>query len=67
MIVELGGLTFADTSLMIDLATLSQRLRRRGSMLVLRSPSIQTMLLINTTGLNRLPGVELEYPSATPA
>lgn len=67
MTVDFERLGFADTSLMVDLAMLSQRLRRRGSMLILSAPSPQVMALIDTTGLHHLPGVELAEPSAAGA
>jgi anti-anti-sigma factor len=60
VIVDLSELSFADTSLMIDLAMLSRRLRRRGSALVLRGAQPQIQRLIELVGLDRLPGVGLE-------
>ena len=62
MIVDLSELHFADTSLMIDLACLAQRLRAQGRTLWLKGarPNIRT--LIETVGLHRLPAVRLESP-----
>ena len=50
MIVDLSGLTFADPSLMIDLACLAQRLRARGVTLWLAHPQPNIRTLIETVG-----------------
>lgn len=63
VIVQLSELSFADTSLMLDLAALARRLRHRGSVLCLRAPQAQVRILIELVGLNRLDGVELENPA----
>ncbi len=60
MIVDLSDLVFADTSLMLDLAVLSRRLRRRGRAIRLRGAQPQIMTLIEMVGLDRLPGVRLD-------
>jgi anti-anti-sigma factor len=60
--VELHGLVFADSSLMIDLAMLSRRLRRRGGKLLLCDAQPQIMALIEGVGLHRLPGVRIAGP-----
>lgn len=65
VIVDLSGLVFADTSLMIDLALLSNRLRRGGRALRLRGAQPQIMKMIEMVGLHRLPGVRFDEP--TPA
>jgi anti-anti-sigma regulatory factor len=57
--VDLRDLTFADTSLMIDLAMLSNRLRRRGRALLLDGAQPQIMSLIEMVGLDHLPGVRV--------
>ena len=62
--VDLRDLSFADTSLMIDLAMLSNRLRRRERALLLKGAQPQIMGLIEMVGLHRLPGVRVEGPSA---
>ena len=59
VLVDLRDLVFADTTLMLDLAMLSNRLRRRERRLLLQSPQPQIMHLIELVGLHRLPGVEL--------
>jgi anti-anti-sigma regulatory factor len=51
---------FADTSLMLDLAMLSRRLRSRGRAILLRGAQPQIMTLIELVGLHRLPGVRLD-------
>jgi anti-anti-sigma regulatory factor len=63
VIVDLAGLAFADTSLMIDLAVLSRRLRRRGRRLLIREPQPQIRILIELVGLDRLPGVSFDRPA----
>lgn len=60
MIVDLTGLVFADTSMMLDLAMLSRRLRRTGRAIRLRGAQPQILTLIEMMGLSRLPGVRLE-------
>lgn len=65
LVVDLSELSFADTSLMLDLAMLSRRLRRRGRVMLLRGPQPQIYALITMVGLHRLPGVRLE--GAAPA
>jgi anti-anti-sigma regulatory factor len=57
VVVDLSDLDFADTSLMVDLAMLSNRLRRRDRKLLLHGAQPQVMYLIELVGLHRLPGV----------
>ncbi len=57
--VDLSDLAFADTTLMLDLAMLSNRLRRRGRALLLRGAQPQIVTLIEMVGLSRLPGVQM--------
>ena len=64
VLVDLRDLVFADTTLMIDLAMLSHRLRRRERRLLLRGAQPQIMHLIELVGLHRLPGVELVIDGA---
>lgn len=59
VIVDLRDLVFADTTLMVDLAMLSHRLRRRERALLLQGAQPQIMHLIELVGLHRLPGVRL--------
>ena len=60
VVVDLSELSFADSSLMLDLAALSRRLRHAGRTLHLQSPQPQIKRLIELVGLDRLPGVVLE-------
>ena len=64
MVVDLEQLVFADSSLMLDLAALAQRLRAGGRALLLRGPQPQILNLIELVGLHRLPGVHLVGPRA---
>ena len=61
--VDLSDLTFADSSLMLDLAMIARRLRRAGRKLVLRDPQPHIARLIAVVGLDRLPGVLVAAPS----
>ena len=63
MTVDLSALEFADSSLMLDLAMLAQRLRQAGRKLVLRDPQPNVQRLIEIIGLDRLPGVLLAAPT----
>ena len=65
--VDLRDLVFADTTLMIDLAMLSNRLRRRERALLLKGAQPQIMNLIELVGLHRLPGVRVIDSSPAPA
>ena len=59
VIVDLTDLTFADPSLMIDLACLAQRLRAQGRTLWLSGAQPNIRTLIETVGLHRLPAVRV--------
>jgi anti-anti-sigma regulatory factor len=63
VVVDLTGLVFADSSLMLDLAMLASRLRACGSAIRLRGAQPQIRALIETMGLDRMPGVKLEGTS----
>jgi anti-anti-sigma factor len=63
LIVDLSQLSFADTSLMVDLAMVSRRLRRSGACMRLRDAEPQIQRLVELVGLHRLPGVMVEWPS----
>jgi anti-anti-sigma factor len=60
VVVDLGALSFADTTLMLDLVMLARRLRRHGRALRLRCPQPQIERLIELVGLHRLEGVIIE-------
>jgi anti-anti-sigma regulatory factor len=64
VVADLTGLTFADSSLMLDLAALSRRLRNGGRGLRVRGAQPQIRALIELVGLHRLAGVELDGSSA---
>jgi anti-anti-sigma regulatory factor len=58
--VDLRELSFADASLMVDLAMLARRLRAQGRELRLRGAQPQIHTLIELVGLHRLPGVHVD-------
>jgi anti-anti-sigma factor len=60
LVVDLSALSFADSSLVLDLAMLAGRLRKRGRQVLLHAPQPQVMTLIEMAGLGRLPGVRVE-------
>jgi anti-anti-sigma factor len=60
VVVDLSELTFADSSLMIDLAMLSRRLRITGRRMRVCNAQPQVWRLIEIVGLHRLPGVVAE-------
>lgn len=68
VIVDLTELAFADASLMLDLAMLARRLRKRDRSLRLRLRGAQPHIhvLIEYVGLHRLAGIMVEpQPAAT--
>lgn len=66
MIVDLSELAFADASLMLDLAMLARRLRKRDRSLRLCGAQPHIHVLIEYVGLQRLSGVMVE-PQPAPA
>jgi anti-anti-sigma regulatory factor len=60
VVVDMSELSFADASLMLDLAMLARRLRHRGQALRLRGAPPHIRTLIKMVGIDRLPGVRLE-------
>jgi len=62
VVVDLSDLTFADASVMLDLAVLARRLRMRGCKLRVRGQRPQIQTLIELVGLHRQPAVSLEMP-----
>ena len=60
VIVDLSELSFADFSVMLDLAVLARRLRVRGREILVRGAQPQVMTLIKNAGLHRLPAVRFE-------
>src|SRR5215212_2942477 len=63
VIVDLSELSFADSSLMVDLACLAQRLRARGRTLWLAGAQPHIRRLIESVGLDRLQAVRLAGPA----
>jgi anti-anti-sigma factor len=63
VIVDLSGLTFADSSLIVDLACLAQRLRAQDRTLWLAGAQPHIRKLIESVGLDRLAGVRLAGPA----
>ena len=59
MFVDLSELRFADSSLMIDLACLAQRLRAHEQVLWLSGAQPNVRRTIEMVGLHRLPAVRL--------
>jgi anti-anti-sigma factor len=66
VIVDLRELTFADSSLMLDLAMVARRLRKAGRRLHLRNAQPQVWRVIQVVGMHRLPGVVADRPTAVP-
>jgi anti-anti-sigma factor len=60
VVVDLQGLSFADSSLMVDLAVLARRLRQQGRKLKLSGAQPQIQRLIEMMGIDRLPAVALD-------
>ena len=61
--VDLSELTFADASLMLDLAMLARRLRLAGGRLVVHGAQPHIQRLIEFVGVDRLPGVLIAAPA----
>lgn len=57
VMVDLRDLRFTDSSLIVDLAVLAQRLRLQGRRLHLSDAQPHVQRLIEIVGLNRLPAV----------
>ena len=60
MIVDLSELRFADSSVIVDLACLAQRLRAEERTLWLAGAQPHIRRLIEAVGLHRLPAVRLD-------
>jgi len=63
VIVDLSELKFADSSVIVDLACLAQRLRAHDRTLWLAGAQPQIRRLIQSVGLDRLPAVRLAGPA----
>jgi anti-anti-sigma factor len=66
VIVDLRDLTFADSSLMLDLAVVAGRLRKAGRRLHLCNAQPQVWRVIEVVGVHRLPGVVADEQPAVP-
>jgi anti-anti-sigma factor len=66
VLVDLSELGFADASLMLDLAMLARRLRKRDQHLRLAGAQPHIHVLIEYVGLHRLEGVMVD-PQPAPA
>ena len=62
LVVDFTGLSFADASLMLDLAMVARRLSRIGRGVRLSGAAPQIHTLIQLVGLHRLPGVVVDAP-----
>ncbi len=63
-------LSYADTSLMLDLAMVARRLRKAGATMHISGAQPQVQTLIDMMGLHRLPSVYVvpqPSPTTTPA
>jgi anti-anti-sigma factor len=63
LVVDLSDLRFADASLMLDLAMVARRLRKRGKCLRVEGARPHIQRLIELVGLDRLPGVLVATPA----
>ena len=63
VIVDLSELKFADSSVIVDLACLAQRLRAHDRTLWLAGAQPHIRRLIESVGLDRLPAVRLAGPA----
>lgn len=61
LLVDLSGLSFADASVMVDLAMVARRLRHAGREMLVRGAAPQIATLIELVGLHRMPGVTVEF------
>jgi anti-anti-sigma regulatory factor len=59
--VDLSELSFADASLMVDLAMVARRVRQSGGRTTLRGAQPHIRRLVELVGLDRLPGVAAEW------
>ena len=62
--VDLTDLSFADSSLMLDLVMLARRLRHAGRHMVLKGAQPHIQRLIELIGIDRLDGVYVLAPAA---
>ena len=65
--MDLSELRFADSSVIVDLACLAQRLRAEERTLWLAGAQPHIRRLIETLGLHHLPAVRFDGPALAPA
>ena len=63
VVVDMSELAFADVSLMVDLAMLARRMRRKGRTVRLSGAQPLIRLQIERAGLHRLAGVRMDTPA----
>ena len=61
LLVDLSGLSFADASVMLDLAMIARRLRGAGNRMLVCGATPQIAKLIEIVGLHRMPGVTVQF------
>ncbi len=61
LLVDLSELSFADASVVLDLAMVARRLRQAGRRMLVRGAAPQIATLIELMGLHRMPGVTVEF------
>ena len=66
VVVDLRALTFADPSLIVDLAMLGRRLRKSGLRLHLRGAQPAVARLIEQAGLHRVAGIVVDGLAPAP-
>lgn len=59
--MDLTELSFADASLMVDLAMVARRVRQAGCRMTLRGAQPHIQRLVELVGLDRLPSVAAEW------
>lgn len=67
LLVDLSELSFADASLMVDLAMVARRLRQSGRAMRMSGAAPHIHTLIEMVGLHRLPGVHVDRPAQAAA
>jgi anti-anti-sigma regulatory factor len=67
LVVDMSELSFADASLMVDLAMVARRLRQSGRAMRMSGAAPHIHTLIELVGLHRLPGVQVDGPTAAAA
>ena len=62
LVVDMTGLSFADASLILDLAMIARRLRKAGRRMRVCGAAPHIHTLIELVGLHRMPGVFVDAP-----